>query len=156
MKLIAFVPLLGALLMQSGTPAPGSVRIWTAKDMQTTAEALSKKLDAIKYAGEPQGTDGNRTFSIAHREGSGLAEIHDAVADILVIYGRADHLRVWRNGRGGQDDRRRARRAARASPAGTEVKLGPGDIMHIPAKIPHQLKLAPGAKLTYFVAKIVQ
>jgi len=28
--------------------------------------------------------------------------------------------------------------------------------MHIPAKIPHQMKLAPGVKLTYFVAKIVQ
>ena len=85
MKLIALVPLLGALVMQSGTPAPGGVRIWTAKEMHATAETLSKKLDAIKYAGEPQGTDGNRTFSIAHREASGMAEIHDTVADILVI-----------------------------------------------------------------------
>ena len=31
MKLIALVPLLGALVMQSGTPAPGSVRIWTVE-----------------------------------------------------------------------------------------------------------------------------
>ena len=38
---------------------------------------------------------------------------------------------------------------------GTEVKLGPGDVLHIPAKVPHQMKLAPGAKVTYFVAKVV-
>ena len=39
---------------------------------------------------------------------------------------------------------------------GTEVALGPGDVLHIPAKVPHQMKLAPGAKVTYFVTKVVQ
>ena len=64
---------------------PGQRAHLDVEEIHSTAEALSKKLDANKYAGEPQGTDGNRTFSIAHREGSGLAEIHDTVADILVI-----------------------------------------------------------------------
>src|SRR6476619_3024261 len=27
---------------------------------------------------------------------------------------------------------------------GTEVNVGPGDVLTIPAKIPHQMKLAPG------------
>jgi mannose-6-phosphate isomerase-like protein (cupin superfamily) len=155
MKLIALVPLLGALVMQSGTPAPGSVRIWTAKEMRSTAEALSKKLDAIKYAGEPQGTDGNRTFSIAHREGSGQAEIHDAVADILVI---TEGQITFVYGGTIVEGKTTAPGETRGSgiTGGTEVTLGPGDIMHIPAKIPHQFKLSPGAKLTYFVAKVVQ
>jgi mannose-6-phosphate isomerase-like protein (cupin superfamily) len=39
---------------------------------------------------------------------------------------------------------------------GTEVRLGPGDVLHIPARMPHQMKLAPGAKVTYFVAKVVE
>ena len=39
---------------------------------------------------------------------------------------------------------------------GTEVKLGPGDILHIPAKVPHQMKLDPGKQVTYFVTKVVQ
>jgi mannose-6-phosphate isomerase-like protein (cupin superfamily) len=39
---------------------------------------------------------------------------------------------------------------------GTEVKLGPGDILHIPARVPHQMKLDPGAQVTYFVTKVVQ
>ena len=155
MKLIALVPLLGSLVMQSGTPAPGSVRIWTSKEIHSTADALSKKLDAIKYAGEPQGTDGNRTFSIAHREGSGQAEIHDAVADILVI---SEGQITFVYGGTIVDGKTSAPGETRGSgiTGGTEVNLGPGDIMHIPAKIPHQFKLAPGAKLTYFVAKVVQ
>ena len=39
---------------------------------------------------------------------------------------------------------------------GTEVKMGPGDILHIPAKVPHQMKLEPGKQVTYFVTKVVQ
>jgi len=155
MKLIALVPLLGALVMQSGTPAPGGVRIWTAKDMHATGETLSKKLDAIKYAGEPQGTDGNRTFSIAHREGSGMAEVHDTMADILVI---SEGQITFVYGGTVVDPKTTAPGETRGSSisGGKEVQLGPGDIMHIPAKIPHQMKLAPGVKLTYFVAKVVQ
>jgi len=155
MKLIALVPLLGALVMQSGTPAPGTVRVWTAKDIHSTAETLAKKLDAIKYAGEPQGSDGNRTFSIAYREGSGQAEIHDTLADILII-SEGETTFVY----GGKivDGKTTAAGETRGSgiTGGTEVKLGPGDILHVPTKIPHQFKLAPGAKLTYFVAKVVQ
>ena len=39
---------------------------------------------------------------------------------------------------------------------GTEVVLGPGDVLHIPAKVPHLMKLAKGKKVTYFVAKVVE
>jgi mannose-6-phosphate isomerase-like protein (cupin superfamily) len=39
---------------------------------------------------------------------------------------------------------------------GTEVRLGPGDVLHIPAKVAHQMKLAPGARVTYFVAKVAE
>jgi uncharacterized RmlC-like cupin family protein len=39
---------------------------------------------------------------------------------------------------------------------GTEAKLGPGDVLHIPAKVPHQMILGPGVKVTYFVTKVVQ
>ena len=39
---------------------------------------------------------------------------------------------------------------------GTEAKLGPGDVLHIPAKVAHQMKLAPGAKVTYFVTKVTE
>ena len=28
--------------------------------------------------------------------------------------------------------------------------------INIPVKVPHQMKLAPGAKVTYFVTKVVQ
>jgi quercetin dioxygenase-like cupin family protein len=37
---------------------------------------------------------------------------------------------------------------------GETKQLGPGDIVHIPAKIPHQLKIKSGTKFTYTVIKV--
>jgi mannose-6-phosphate isomerase-like protein (cupin superfamily) len=39
---------------------------------------------------------------------------------------------------------------------GVESKLGAGDIVTIPAKTAHQLKLDPGKEFTYFVVKVTQ
>jgi uncharacterized RmlC-like cupin family protein len=34
------------------------------------------------------------------------------------------------------------------------MQLTPGDIVHIPVKVPHQLKIAPRKTFTYTVAKV--
>jgi mannose-6-phosphate isomerase-like protein (cupin superfamily) len=39
---------------------------------------------------------------------------------------------------------------------GMEKPLAAGDIVTIPAKLPHQVKLAPGKEFTYFVVKVTQ
>jgi hypothetical protein len=36
------------------------------------------------------------------------------------------------------------------------VKLGVGDVLHIPAKVAHQMKLDAGKHVTYFVTKVVE
>ena len=148
---VPFVALI-ALLAQSSSP---QVRIWKSGDIDTRGAALAKRLDAQKVASEVVATDGNRTFMVAHREGSGLAEIHDTQADIMVI-SRGEVTMVY----GGKvvDGKTTAPGETRGPSiaGGTEVKLGPGDILHIPAGVPHQMKLAPGAQVTYFVTKVVQ
>ena len=143
---------LAATLAQA---TPSNVRVWKAGDIDSRGGALSKKLDAQKVASEVVATDGNRTFMVAHREGSGLAEIHDTQADIMVI-SKGEVTMVY----GGTvvDGKTTAPGETRGPSitGGTEVKLGPGDVLHIPAKVAHQMKLAAGAKVTYFVIKVVE
>jgi len=143
---------LAAIVAQAGSPA---VRVWKSTEIDSRGVALSKKLDAQKVASEVVATDGNRTFMVAHREGSGLAEIHDTQADVMVI-SKGEITMVY----GGTivDGKTTAPGETRgpAIKGGTEVKLGPGDILHIPAKVPHQMKLDPGKQVTYFVTKVVQ
>ena len=144
--------LLTALIAQSGA---GGVRVWKATDIDSRGTVLAKKMDAQKAASEVIGSDGNRTFMIAHREASGLSEIHDTQADIIMI-SKGEITLVY----GGTivDGKTTAPGETRGSAikGGTEVKLGPGDVFHIPAKVPHQMKVDGGKQVTYFVTKVVE
>ena len=39
---------------------------------------------------------------------------------------------------------------------GVERKLAPGDVVSIPAKLPHWVKVAPGKDIGYFIVKVTQ
>jgi mannose-6-phosphate isomerase-like protein (cupin superfamily) len=141
-------------LMQGAASAP-TAQVWKASDIQARGRALSKKLDANKVATDMIGTVGNRSFMVAHREGSGQAEWHEKQADIMFISSGEVTMVMGGTVVDGKTTAPGETRGSSIS-GGTEVKLGPGDVLHIPAKTPHQMKLAPGAQVTYFVAKVVE
>ena len=39
---------------------------------------------------------------------------------------------------------------------GVEKKVAPGDVITVPIKTPHQMMVAAGKQITYFVVKITQ
>jgi mannose-6-phosphate isomerase-like protein (cupin superfamily) len=135
--------------------APGTVRVWKASEVLDRGKALAQKLDAQKVASEVIAIDGNRMFMVAHREGSGLAEWHEKQADIMMI--SVGEVTMVYGGTivDGKTTAPGEKRGPSIS-GGTEVKLGAGDVLHIPAQVPHQMKLDPGKQVTYFVAKVVQ
>jgi|SRR6266542_315989 len=142
-----------ATMLAQGSPA--NVRVWTSADIQAKGKALSQKLDAQKVASEVIATEGNRRFMVAHREGSGQAEWHEKEADIMMI--SSGEVTMVYGGTIPDAKTTAAGEMRGASIAGgTQVKLGAGDVLHIPAKVPHQMILAPGAQVTYFVAKVVE
>ena len=152
MKAVVMAVMFTALAAQAGQP---QVRVWKAREIDGRGKVLAQKMDAQKVASEVVATDGNRSFMVAHREGSGLAELHDKQADIMVI-SVGEVTMVY----GGTvvDGKVTAPGETRGPSikGGTEAKLGPGDVLHIPAGVAHQMKLAPGATVTYFVTKVVQ
>jgi mannose-6-phosphate isomerase-like protein (cupin superfamily) len=152
MKFFVAAVAFSALVAQA---APGQVRVWKAAEIKDRGAALSKKLDAQKVASDIIATEGNRTFMVAHREGSGLAEWHEKQADVMTI-SVGEVTMVY----GGTIvDEKTTAPGEKRGPSikgGTEVKLGPGDVLHIPAQVPHQMKLDPGKQVTYFVTKVVQ
>jgi mannose-6-phosphate isomerase-like protein (cupin superfamily) len=149
----ALFVVLAAALLQDGHRA--AVQIWKASDIEQRGRVLATKLDDMKVASETVSTVGNRTFMVAHREGSGLAELHESQADIIMISsGRVTMIY------GGEvvDGKTTAKGEVRGASirGGTSVALGAGDVLHIPAKTPHQMKLDASAKVTYFVVKVVE
>ena len=152
MRVVIAILALMALANQSGA---GGVSVWRSTDITAKGAALAQKLDAQKVASETIKTEGNRTFMIAHREGSGLAEWHEKQADVMFI--SAGQITMVYGGT--IVDAKTTAPGEMRGPSiqgGTEARLGPGDVLHIPAKVPHQMKLAPGAKVTYFVTKVIE
>jgi mannose-6-phosphate isomerase-like protein (cupin superfamily) len=141
-------------LLAQGAGSTG-VHVWKNAEIAARGKALAKKLDAQKVASEVIATEGNRTFMVAHREGSGVAEWHEKQADVMMI-ASGEVTMIY----GGTivDGKTTAPGEIRGPSikGGTEVKLAAGDVLHIPAKVAHQMLLAPGAKLTYFVTKVVE
>jgi mannose-6-phosphate isomerase-like protein (cupin superfamily) len=152
MRVVIAILALMALANQSGA---GGVSVWRSTDITAKGAALAQKLDAQKVASETIKTEGNRTFMIAHREGSGLAEWHEKQADVMFI--SAGQITMVYGGT--IVDAKTTAPGEMRGPSiqgGTEARLGPGDVLHIPAKVPHQMILAPGAKVTYFVTKVIE
>lgn len=144
--------LLSTITLQA---SPAGVHVWKAADLTARGQALSQKLSDQKVASETLATEGNRTFMVAHREGSGVAEWHEKQADVMFIASGEVTLVYG----GTMVDAKTSGPGEMRGPSirdGVEVKLGAGDVLHIPAKTPHQMKLDPGKKVTYFVTKVVE
>ena len=143
---------MGAGILLAADPA-GFV-LWRASELKALDQKLAAKMDPkSKSASEPLAKLSNHSFSLARRSGSGEAELHENQADIFVVEAGEASLVV-----GGQvvSPRTTAPGEVRGASiqGGSEKKLGAGDIVHIPAKTPHQVLIKPGKEFTYFVVKV--
>jgi mannose-6-phosphate isomerase-like protein (cupin superfamily) len=95
----------------------------------------------------------NHALNISHREKSGVAELHEKQTDIFVIQSGEATLVV-----GGEviDPKSSGPDEVRGPGirGGVKTHLSAGDVVHIPAKMPHQFFLDPGTQITYFAVKI--
>jgi mannose-6-phosphate isomerase-like protein (cupin superfamily) len=142
--LIVLMPLFAA-------DPPGFV-VWKASDLKSYNEKLAAKTDDHKVAFESLAKYGDYQTLLVHREGDGEAEIHEKHAELLIVEAGEATLVV-----GGDiaSPRTTAPGEIRASSilGGERTKLGAGDVVRIPANLPHQLLVAAGKPFTYLVVQ---
>jgi mannose-6-phosphate isomerase-like protein (cupin superfamily) len=126
---------------------------WTSAELQGFEQKLGPKISAQKVATQPLAGYGNHSFLVAHREGSGEAELHETQNDVMVVESGEATLVV-----GGTvvDPKTTAPHEIRGPSirGGEKVALAAGDVLHIPIKTAHQMLLEKGKQITYFVVKI--
>ena len=144
--------LLLTLLPVFAADPPGFV-IWKSADLAAFDKKLAPKINEGKVASETLATFGNHLTMIAHREGDGEAEVHDKMADVFVCQSGVATLVIGGTVPGGKTTAPGETRGP-AIKGGERKTLGPGDILHIPAGVPHQLLVAKGTKFNYFVMKV--
>jgi mannose-6-phosphate isomerase-like protein (cupin superfamily) len=98
---------------------------------------------------------GDHLLEISHREANGKAELHKVKADVMVIQTGTATLVT-----GGEviDPKDTGPNEIQGSGirGGVKHDVGPGDVIEIPAGVPHQFFLAPGTQITYLVVKVIK
>lgn len=153
MKIRAGLVVVLASAVSVSAADPSGFGLWKASMVKRSSEELSHKIDDQKFAWQGLGTYDNHLIGISHREGDGSAELHETQTDIMIVDEGKAMLTV--GGTMVAPKTIKPHEVRGTSIEGGETKeVGPGDIIHIPANIPHQLKIAAGSKFTYLVIKV--
>ncbi len=98
---------------------------------------------------------GEHLLEISHRESTGRAELHKTKSDVIVIQTGTATLLT-----GGDViepvDTAPNEIQGSGIKGGVKHQVAPGDIINIPAGVPHQFFLEPGAQITYLVVKVIR
>ncbi len=152
-RLTAIALICAAWALPAGDP-PGFYA-WKGSDLKAYSKSLAPKIDAKKLATQTLGAFGNYSTIIVHREGPGEAEYHATQADIMFVQTGEATMIYGGNLVDAKNTAPNEMRAASIS-GGTEKKLGPGDVLTIPPKVPHQVVVEAGKEITYFTVKVTQ
>ena len=137
------------LTLQAGETA--KVDIYSAHDLQNMADELSQKRS--QFAAQDLARYGNHYLMLAQREATGSAEVHEHEADIFVI--EAGDATLITGGKMVNPHAQKPGELRAASIEGGEKReVVKGDIIHIPAGVPHQLLIEKTKPFTYFVVKV--
>lgn len=134
--------------------APGVIH-WSAASMKEFRPHLAPKLNAQHIATERIADFGKYYFLSVLRTGSGQVELHEKDADIFFVQSGDATLIT-----GGTivDPKTTQPNEVRGTAirGGTETRLAAGDVVTIPAKTPHQVKLDAGKEIVYLAVKVVE
>jgi mannose-6-phosphate isomerase-like protein (cupin superfamily) len=128
------------------------IDLYGPKDIST----IKKQLVAEKKAGFAS-VDlkqyGNHHTMLAYREATGSSEVHEHEADLFVVE-EGDAMIVTGGKLIGGHLTKAGELRGTSVEGGEKHALKTGDIIHIPAGVPHQILVTPGKPITYFVVKV--
>lgn len=149
--------ILMALCSASLLAAANAVDYFPSSELKQMAAKLSakSKKDGGGFAGETLTKYGNHLTMIAHRETTGSSELHKKDADVFMIV-EGDCSLI--TGGKMKDPKTTQPNEVRGSgiEGGKTEKLSVGDVVHIQSNTPHQMIIAPGHTITYFVVKVTE
>jgi mannose-6-phosphate isomerase-like protein (cupin superfamily) len=133
--------------------AAATVDHYSQGDLEGLEKTLGQKADASGLATETLKKYSSDYTMLGYRNQDGKAELHEKFADFyLVISGNATLV----TGGHMANPATTAPGEVRADSVqdGTSIKLKPGDVVHIPANLPHQLLVAKGTSFKYLIIKV--
>jgi mannose-6-phosphate isomerase-like protein (cupin superfamily) len=144
----------GILAVPVAAADPAGFVMWKSGELQQRDAALSKKVGPDHSARETLADYGDHRFRLLYRDADGVPEQHDNVVDVVIVQSGEGTLLL-----GGQMIDPRASNGV-GEYLGTGIRggerhaLAPGDVAHIPARVPHSFLVPSGKHITYLLVKI--
>ena len=133
---------------------PPGFALWRASDLKAHDTELSKHVGEDHSSRETLADYKSHRFRMLYRDADGNPEQHDAIIDIVMVQSGEGTLVL-----GGTMVGRRATATAgewlgTRLDGGERHPIGAGDVVHIPAGIPHSFLVPSGKHITYVLLKI--
>ncbi|HET6762345.1 MAG TPA: hypothetical protein VFH27_01705 [Longimicrobiaceae bacterium] len=132
----------------SQAPAAGVEHLSAAR-----LDAAADSLERAHGLALPLGDRGAYTYLLIHRDAPGEVEVHRDWADVMLVRSGAAVVQTGGTVTGARETEPGETRGGTAAGA-TERAIAAGDVLIIPAGIPHRVVVAPGREVTYVVVKV--
>jgi|SRR5690242_1380898 mannose-6-phosphate isomerase-like protein (cupin superfamily) len=143
------------LMAYSQETAPDGFELWSSTSLTQLEQQLKNEAAgnphhiATKRLADFQ----NDLFMLSRREADGIVEWHENQADIFFVQSGSATLLVGGTMVGGEEVEPHEKRNGTIQ-GGFRRTLNTGDVVRIPARVPHQILLEGAKGFTYFVIKV--
>jgi mannose-6-phosphate isomerase-like protein (cupin superfamily) len=138
---------------QGGDAQQSAYGQWTSRDLQQRDRALSTKVGADHSARETLADYGDHRFRLLYRDADGAPEQHDAIVDVVIVQSGEGTLQLGGTMVGKRAGSAPGEYVGTRLDGGERHPLTAGDIVHIPATIPHSFLVPAGKHITYVLVK---
>lgn len=153
--LLFFLFALALPILTAEENVPQGFEHWTADSIKQLDQTLHTEADASAnhMSTRRLGDFNNDTFMLARRQADGAPEWHENQADVFFVQSGTATLLVGGTMVGAQQTEPHEKRNGTIQ-GGVRQKLSAGDVVRIPAQVPHQVLLDGSKDFTYFVVKV--
>jgi hypothetical protein len=128
-------------------------RLWKSEELKRRDAALSTKVGPDHSSRETLADFGDHRVRYLYRDADGFPEQHDQIVDLVFVQSGEGVLQL-----GGTVIDKKATGGAgeyvgTRLEGGSRHRLGAGDVIHIPAAVPHAFLVEKGKHLTYVLVK---
>jgi mannose-6-phosphate isomerase-like protein (cupin superfamily) len=126
---------------------------WTAAELRTREAALATHVGADHSSRETLGDYGDHRFRFLYRDADGNPEQHDHIVDVVFVQSGEGTLQLGGTMIGKKAGSGSGEYVGTRLDGGERHPLGTGDVVHIPAGIPHSFLVPAGKHIAYVLVK---
>jgi mannose-6-phosphate isomerase-like protein (cupin superfamily) len=150
-RVIASALLAAPLFAQSASTS--TFGLWRAEELSKRDQALATKIGADHSARETLADYGDHRFRFIRRDADGFPEQHDQIVDVVFVQSGEGVLQLGGKVVGLKASAGPGEFVGTSLEGGERRAIAAGDVVHIPARIPHAFLVPKGKHITYVLFK---